>query len=137
METTIHEEMDLMVDIERSLQNYVPGPYHWIARQMDTETRKWTNTYGIARGPGVCFVTVDEARNANDALIRKLASDIMGYAPGSAEDVAHRVAQADEFIRQYSKERDEAIKWVAYWQSVKDELTTPTPPAAGESESAT
>ena len=91
----IKEEMDIAWKIADRVRKYVPGQLHWVAGQKMDKPGHW---YGFAIGEiGRRFacIEIEEARNADDAVIRRLATEIMGYEPDSAEDLARRLDELD------------------------------------------
>lgn len=97
-----HAEMDLIRSVVSQVREYVPWRLAWVAKQSGLER---DDVYGFVIGRGFATVTVEEAQNADDGLIRALATEIMGYEPGSLQDLAWRQLNAEH-------QRDEVNKQI-------------------------
>lgn len=87
-----HAEMELIRSVASQVREYVPWQMEWIAKQSGLER---DDVYGFVIGRGFATVTVEQARNADDTLIRALAAEIMGYEVGSLQDLAWRQLNAE------------------------------------------
>jgi len=114
------DAMDKMHDIAARVREYVPGQLGWIARQMSDH--QWTDTYGIQIGNGACFCTVDEAANADDAFIRKLAEQILGFPVDSKQDLQRRFDDASQRRHNAEAEIARLMKEAAYWNGIEVNL---------------
>jgi hypothetical protein len=88
---------DVMWKIVTRVEEYTAGRLLWIAGQDDDE---FDDLYGFVivdipgreRGKdgGFACIRLADARTADDAVIRKLATDVLGYEPGSLKDLETR-----------------------------------------------
>lgn len=97
-----HAEMNLIESVVSQVREYVPWRMGWIAKQSGLER---DDVYGFVIGRGFATVTVEQARTADDALIRALAAEIMGYEVGSLQDLAWRQFDTE-------RQRDEVDKQI-------------------------
>lgn len=92
-----HTIMWLVIDKVRA---YTGGSVGWIAKQSVGEHQPYDDLFGFVVRDAFASVRLSEAVNADDALIRRLATEIMGYAPESVEDYEARrkdaIKQASE-----------------------------------------
>lgn len=78
------------------------GPIKWVARQI--ADNRWSDDYGFVIGDKFASVSIQEARNHDDNLIRKLAAEILGYPVGSIDDLNHRKSVIEELIAKTNDE---------------------------------
>lgn len=89
----ISEQHDVVWPVAEETRRYASGSLGWIAKQQSDEH---DDLWGFIVGNGFAAVTVTEilqakADKAEDALYRKLATEIMGYAPDSRQDLENRI----------------------------------------------
>lgn len=80
------------------VQHYVPGSLGWIAQQMDRESRNWTDDFCFRIGERVGCVDVNDARDGDETVVLRVATEMLGYPPGSAEDLIERKRDAEDVI---------------------------------------
>lgn len=127
------DEMDLMHKIAERVAEKVGASFEWIAKQNSDE---FDDLFGIAfRGAkelgwkgefaGFCAVTVKDAAMAwtivgeLEPLIIRLATEVMGYAPGSTEHLENQysraIAEFDELTSQIAnaeKRRSSVFRFI-------------------------
>lgn len=114
------EDWDALNAIERRVSQYVPGRYHWTARQDVTE---YDDLFGIAIGQGACYIRLSEAKgDVSDARIRELATEILGYAPDSLQDLQTRYETAKHNRIQAGDDLDELKREFIRLEKLEDEL---------------
>jgi hypothetical protein len=112
------DAMRVMHDLAYRVREYVPGPVEWIARQNDPER---DDVYGFAIGRGFASVTLEEAQQADDKLVRSLAAQILGFEVDSPQDLERRRDEAAARIVELDQQIADAQKWRAYWEGKRIE----------------
>ena len=114
------EDWDALNAIEQRVSQYVSGPYHWTARQHVPE---YDDLFGIAIGRGACYIRLSEAKgDVSDARIRELATEILGYAPDSLQDLQTRYEVTMHNRIQVGDELDELTKEFNRLEKLEEEL---------------
>lgn len=140
------DDNHLIWEIAVRVQEYCPGELGWIAKQRVSEHQPYDDLYGFVIGRGFASVRVEQARTADDTLIRELATEVMGYAPGSIEDLENRKAKAEAEVSQFESLVESQTQSLAYWrkvlQSINEALevaraSAPHPAASDAHEEAT
>lgn len=106
---------DVIWDFAMKVNEYCPGSLGWIAKQRVSETQPFDDLYGFVIGKGFTSIRVEGARNADDAVVRQAATDIMGYAPESVEDWLQREAHAEKELRSIEQQITDLKRWESHW----------------------
>lgn len=118
--TMEREDWDALNAIEQRVSRYVPGRYHWTARQ---DVPDCDDLFGIAIGQGACYIRLSEAKGeVSDARIRELATEILGYAPDSLQDLQTRYETAKHNRIETENELDELTKEFKRLSNLEAEL---------------
>jgi hypothetical protein len=118
--TMEREDWDALNRIEQRVSQYVPGRYHWTARQ---DVADCDDLFGIAIGKGACHIRLSEAKGeVSDARIRELATEILGYPPDSLQDLQARYEVTKHNRIQAGDELDELTKEFNRLSKLEDEL---------------
>ena len=72
------------------------GNYAWSATNLQTGEG----------GGGFAYVALSQARNADDTLIRELATQILGYPPDSEPDLQRRFKEARDEIASIDRQME-------------------------------
>lgn len=112
------DAMRVMHDLAYRVRAYVPGPVEWIAKQNDSER---DDVYGFAIGRGFASVTLEEAAQADDKLVRSLAAQILGFEVDSPQDLERRRVEAVARIAELDQQIADAQKWRAHWEAKRIE----------------
>lgn len=124
--TTVKDWSDLCYDVEQRVREYVPGPWRWTAKQ---DVDYCDDLYGICIGQGVCFVRLSEVPGITDTRIRELATEILGYAPDSPQDISRRYNEARDRRVDAQMQIMKLQKDAQYWQEIEDQLAKRLSPA--------
>lgn len=81
-----HEWHAIMWSVIEKVRAYTGGSVGWIAKQSVSEHQPHDDLFGFTLRDAFASVRISDAVNADDVLIRQLATEIMGYAPESIED---------------------------------------------------
>ena len=112
------DDRTVLSEVEILLRQYVPGPFRWSAKQSSGP-----DDWCIAIGQGAACFTLDERTRAlDDAFIRELATQILGYPPGSIPDLER---QLEEAKKQSARARNLANQYqneAVYWEGIESEL---------------
>lgn len=105
-------------EVVERVRAYTGGSLGWIAKQSVSEHQPYDDLYGFVIGRGFAAVRLSDAVNADDALIRQLATDIMGYAPESVEDYEAKRKDAIERASEISDSLCRDANRLEYFLSV-------------------
>lgn len=97
-------------------------PADWISAQVNT-SREHTG-WAFVVGRECIFLTDEEALHDpnDDAFIRQLATQVMGYEPDSLQDYQARKEVARDMINKLRMEIGELDKRRQYWMEVEADL---------------
>lgn len=114
----VSADLRLMGQLEDKVRQYVPGPWRWTSWQSDDER---DDVYGFVIGDGFASCTIEEAtaRLNDDAFIRELAAQILGFPVDSPQDVERRIQEAKQHIREINATIEQLEKQRDYWESYK------------------
>jgi hypothetical protein len=107
------DEMRLMHDLVYQVREYVPGPVAWIAKQKDEERDDF---YGFVIGKGFAVVTIEQVLKADDALIKSLAAQILGYEVDSKQDLERRRDEAVSEVNSIDEQIQRLRTQREYWE---------------------
>lgn len=118
------DDMSIIHDVAYRVRKFCNSEkgLDWIAKQSVSEHQPYDDLYGFVIGRGFASVRVQDARNATDDLIRQLATEIMGYAPDSLEDLVERKKNAKKHIAEHEEVIRKAQASLRYWRSVDKSL---------------
>lgn len=85
MDKLPHDWNIVMGDFATKVQKYTGGSLGWIARQRDTE-----DYFGFVLGERAGFISLAEARVADDEVVRRVAGEMLGYPVDSLQDLERR-----------------------------------------------
>lgn len=105
------EAQDLVWNVAVKVREYCPGSIGWIARQKHENV--WSDDYCFVVGNGAACVSLEEARNPDNVLIRRLATQILGYEPDSKQDLEKRKATELKLIEDYENAIEYARRDIA------------------------
>lgn len=112
VKSELEKQHDLIWDIATRVKRYVPGVIGWIAHQRDDE---FDDLWGFVIGRGFAAIRASEAEHADEATIRELATQILGFPPDSPEDYERRIKEAQEHITQLSNSIHDLEGNLTYW----------------------
>lgn len=122
--TDTRDDQRIIHDVAYEVRKRVHGPAElgWIAKQSVTEMQPLDDLYCFVIGKGVACVRMQDALNATEALYNDLATQIMGYAPGSEEDLKRRREEAGIKMVQSQEESERAQLAFAHWRNLYGSL---------------
>jgi hypothetical protein len=114
-------EHDKVWEIIHLIRTYVPpsfGEIGWVATQNPLEDG--LTAFTIGRGHAAIHYTDLDRRD--DAFIREVATQILGYPPDSPQDIERRRNEAQSQIANLRTEIEEREKRLEYWISISNNL---------------
>lgn len=99
---------DIIWSVIERVRQYTGGSIGWIAKQSVSEHQPHDDLFGFVVRDAFASVRLSDAVNADDTLIRQLATEIMGYAPESIEDYEAKrkdaIERASEIVNTINSE---------------------------------
>lgn len=125
--TDIRDDHRVIWKVAEKVRGYMGGSVGWIALQETSEPGEWWGfvihgRFGMNNTGGFACIEIEQARNADDALIRELAAQVLGYPVDSESDLRRRLAEADQHLRDSEEAISKLMREQGHWISVKREI---------------